>query len=103
MDRIESLKGFLSQRPNDVFLLHALALEHVKQGDEEEARACFEKVLETDPAYTGTYYHLAKLLERRGEREQAISIYEKGMEACKAAGDDHALRELRAAYEDYTY
>jgi hypothetical protein len=56
-----------------------------------------------DPGYTGTYYHLAKLLEALGAKEDAIGVYERGMEASEAAGDQHAYRELQAAYEDLTY
>lgn len=97
------MKRFLEQRPEDVFLLHALALEYVKLGEEAEARLMFERVISLDPAHTGTYYHLAKLLERTGEREQAVSICETGMEACRRAGDEHALRELRSTYEDMVY
>jgi len=103
MDRIEKLKRFLEQRPDDAFLLHALALEYVKRDDEPSARAMFERVLASDPMHTGTYYHLAKLLERNGERENAVRIYEEGMEVCRREGDEHALRELRAAYEDLVY
>jgi hypothetical protein len=37
------------------------------------------------------------------EIEAAISWYEKGMAAAKLAKDDHAYRELQAAYEDLVY
>jgi hypothetical protein len=52
--------------------------------------------------YVGSYYHLAKLLERTGEREQGIAVYEKGLAKSKALGDNHAYNELLAAYEDFT-
>jgi hypothetical protein len=51
----------------------------------------------------GSYYHLAKCLEALLEKEAAIEWYEKGMAACKLAKDDHAYRELLAAYEDLIY
>jgi Tfp pilus assembly protein PilF len=102
-DRIEKLKAFLKDTPNDCFLNHALALEYVKAGDETNARTYFEKNLAQDPAYVATYYHLAKLLERTGQQEHAIKIYEQGMEAAKTAKDMHSYNELQAAYEDLTY
>jgi hypothetical protein len=40
------------------------------------------------------------LLERADAREDAIRWYEKGMLKAKEAGDQHALSELRSAYED---
>ncbi len=53
-----------------------------------------------EPGYVGSYYHLAKLLEREGNINLAIEWYEKGMQAARAAGDNHALNELRMAYEE---
>lgn len=100
MDRINKLKEYLKTSPNDNFLLHALALEHVKMGDDGEARKLFEDILERDEKYVGSYYHLAKLLERIGENEQAIKWYERGMAAAKEARDNHSYNELQAAYED---
>lgn len=103
MDRIEKLKAFLLQQPDDAFLQHALALEYIKLGDDGQARQLFENLLAIHPAYVGSYYHLAKLLERQGETEAAIRIYETGMEAARKAGDQHALGELRGAYEELTF
>lgn len=103
MERIEKLREFLKSNPTDSFLEHALALEYCKLGDDSTARALFEKILAREPTYIGSYYHLAKLLERKGDNEAAIQWYEKGMEAAKKAGDNHALGELRSAYEEMMY
>ena len=103
MNRIQKLLEYLETSPNDNFLRHALALEYIKAGDETQARRLFEKILEHDPGYIGSYYHLAKLLERVGETEAAVSWYEKGMAQAKKAGDDHAYGELRGAYEELTF
>jgi Tfp pilus assembly protein PilF len=102
-DRIEKLKAFLIGTPQDSFLNHALALEYVKAGDEENAKKHFEINLAHDPSYVATYYHRGKLLERVGERETAVAIYEKGMEQAKAAKDMHSYNELQGAYEDLVY
>lgn len=103
MDRIAKLKEFLHANPNDSFIQHALALEYVKQGDDAEARRLFEQLLQQDENYLGSYYHLARLLERNDEKESAIQWYEKGMLKAKECGDQHAYNELLAAYEDLTY
>jgi Tfp pilus assembly protein PilF len=103
MDRITQLKEFLKASPGDSFLRHALALEYIKLGDDNTARAIFEEILTQDPGYIGSYYHLAKLLERTGDTNGAIEWYEKGMEAAKQAGDKHAYGELRSAYEELTF
>ncbi len=103
MDRIEKLKEFLKASPTDSFLQHALALEYIKLGNDEEARRLFEELLNREPGYVGSYYHLAKLLERNDHTAEAINIYEKGMEEAKKAGDNHAFGELRGAYEELTF
>ncbi len=102
-ERIEKLKAFLKDSPKDCFLNHALALEFVKDGDDVNARTCFEINLSNDAGYVATYYHLGKLLERVGEREQAIGIYERGMDVAKAAKDMHSYSELQGAHEDLVY
>jgi len=62
MDRIEKLKELLLADPHDSFILHALALEYIKAGDEAAARILLEQVLERDPAAVGSYYQLGRLL-----------------------------------------
>jgi Tfp pilus assembly protein PilF len=103
MDRITKLKEYLVAMPEDNFLLHALGLEYLKISREEDARECFESILRRDPSYIGTYYHLAQLLVKMGERDKAVEWYEKGLAAAKAAGDQHAYNELQSAYEDLVY
>ncbi len=102
-ERIEKLKEFLQATPTDSFLKHALALEYIKLGNDEAARNLFEELLNRDPGYIGSYYHLAKLLERIELVNEAITVYENGMEEAKKAGDNHALGELRGAYEELTF
>lgn len=103
MERIEKLKQFLESNPGDAFVLHALALEYVKSGDEGQAELYFSTILADHPENTGTYYHLAKLMERTGRPEEALNIYRQGIETCTKRGDDHSLRELQNAYEDLLY
>jgi Tfp pilus assembly protein PilF len=100
MDRIAKLREFLQSNPDDSFVQHALALEYVKAGDDAEARSLFENLLNRDENYIGSYYHLAKLLERHDEYESAKKWYELGMLKAKENNDMHAYNELLAAYED---
>jgi Tfp pilus assembly protein PilF len=102
VDRIAKLKEFLTAQPGDNFLEHALALEYIKLGDDAAARSLFEAILERQPGYVGSYYHLGKLLERQGERDAAVKVYETGMAECKKVKDNHAYNELQGAWEDLT-
>jgi Tfp pilus assembly protein PilF len=100
MHRIEKLKEYLLAQPGDSFLQHALALEYIKLGEEQQAKQLFEQLLANHPGYVGSYYHLAKLLERIGEKQQAIATYEAGMLQAKEANDKHAYSELQMALDD---
>lgn len=99
MERIEKLKFFLQENPGDGFLKHALALQYVKMGDDIRAQNIWVELLEAQPDYVGSYYHLGKLYERKGEEQQAIKVYEKGMEMAKIANDNHAYNELKGTWE----
>lgn len=103
MDRVERIKEMLTTNPHDSFLNHALALEYIKTGDDAAARLLFEQLLEREPGYVGSYYHLAKLHERNGNEQKAIAVYEKGMHMAKEKGEQHAFGELRSAWEELTF
>lgn len=103
MERIEQLKLFLKEQPNDAFLKHALALEHVKINDDETARALFEENRKEQPEYIGTYYHLGQLLIRNHQTEEAIQVWEEGMKWAIHQKDDHAYRELKSIHEEWTF
>ncbi|TKK69786.1 tetratricopeptide repeat protein [Ilyomonas limi] len=103
MNRIERIQQMLQASPQDNFLRHALALEYIKTGDDTEAEKLFKAILTECPDYVGSYYHLAKLLERNGNTQEAINWYEQGMQAAKKTNDMHAYNELQSAYEDLVY
>lgn len=100
MNRIEQIQHFLKNSPGDPFLLHALALEHIKIGNDADARQIFENLLSERPEYVGSYYHLAALLVKMGEQDLAVEWYQKGIDAARKVGDQHALRELQSALEE---
>ena len=100
MNRIAKLMEYMKTADKDSFLQHALALEYIKVGNDEEARKLFNEILKREPTYIGSYYHLGKLLERIGDSDKALRVYERGMEVATAANDHHSYTELQAAYED---
>lgn len=95
--RMAALQQFYEQDPADPFNLYALTLEHLAAHDGARARAGFEKLLAEFPDYVPTYYHAAAFFAQAGEQQQAIAIFEQGLNA--ARHDAHALRELRGAYQ----
>jgi predicted Zn-dependent protease len=100
MNRIDLLKAYLAKTPDDSFLRHALALELIKLKEDEKAIDLFEQLLADDPDYVGSYYHLGRALERRGDTDRAVAVYQKGMEVARRLQEDHAYRELQQAADD---
>ncbi|MDI9337212.1 MAG: tetratricopeptide repeat protein [Alphaproteobacteria bacterium] len=102
-NKIKILSQLLEEKPMDSFLLHALALEHLKINNYEQAKDCFLSVLKYNPNYLGSYYHLAKLLEQLQDEKSAIFYYEEGMKLAKQLKDNHAYNELKSAYDELLF
>jgi predicted Zn-dependent protease len=102
-ERMSRILAFLDETPNDAFLLYALAQEHISAGDDTAARELLEKLMNEQPGYIATYYHLGKLLERQGLKAQALDVYENGIAMAKQAGEQHALSELQSAKLELEY
>lgn len=98
MSRLEQLVQMYNEDPSDSFIRFALAKEHEKNGDVQEALSLYKDLVTDDPEYTGTYYHLGKLYENMGETENAGTTYEKGIEMAEKMNDQLSLRELKEAY-----
>ncbi|MDA0783226.1 MAG: tetratricopeptide repeat protein [Bacteroidetes bacterium] len=103
MSRIDQIRQFLQDSPNDSFLRYALAQELQKQGDVEAAKEAYLWLTENQPSYVATYYHLGKLLIALGEKEAALAWFNLGIEHAKAAKELHALSELQSAKLELEY
>lgn len=103
MDRINKLKTFLEQEPNDPFLKYALATEYLASNNFQDALSLFENLILDHPDYIGTYYHLAKLYLKLNHKTQAIDIFEKGIMVAKSQKKQHALSELQNAYNELLF
>jgi tetratricopeptide (TPR) repeat protein len=101
--RIEQIKTFLNDTPDDAFLNYALATEFVVLGEDADALAIYKRLVDKQPDYYATYYHLGKLYERMGTDDLAETAYQQGLEVTKRLGEKHAHGELRGAFEELTF
>ena len=99
MNRIEILKGFLAENPNDSFSRYALALEFIKLGQNDDALREFETVKSNDPAYVATYFQLGQLYSKLGRTHDAEKTFRSGITVAAKAGDEHTRSELEGALE----
>ena len=99
--RIETIKRLLINEPQDTFLLYALATEYIAENDDKKAQVILESLVNSNPDYIASYYHLGKLYQRMDLKDSALAIYEKGIEESKkqknfknASEIQHAIDEL---------
>ncbi len=97
--RLSKLLEFLEVSPQDPFILYAIATEYNVQGDTAQALNYYLKLVNDSPDYVGTYYHLGKLYEKEQQKEEAIRIYQQGMQIARNKGERHAFSELQSAYQ----
>lgn len=99
MSRVETLRQFLEEAPDDSFSRYALAMEYAKLGRLNEAVQEYRTVVSNDPDYVATYYQLGKVLQKQGLDGEARETYQAGIGVATRQGDTHTRDELAAALE----
>ncbi len=97
-NRLELLKQFLEEDPNDPFNHYALATEYLKT-EPSKAKEIYEYLLKNHAEYLPTYYHAGALLVEFEEYDSAQKVYLEGIELAKKTGNERALKELKGAYQ----
>ena len=65
--------------------------------DFDQALDHYIELVQHDPSYVGTYYHLGKLYEHFDQLQKAIETYTNGIAVARQQDDELSLRELTAA------
>jgi tetratricopeptide (TPR) repeat protein len=99
MERIELLKNFLHDDPDDNFSCYALALEYARINNITEAVSLLEQLLQINPDYLAAYYQLGKLFERQQDFIRASGIFERGLAVARKQKDQKTLNELQSALD----
>jgi len=100
LNRINILKAYIQDEPNNPFNYYALALEY-KNIDLKLASFYFHKLLSEHKGYLPTYFHAAIFFSDQEEIALAKQIYEDGIQLAKAQNDLHALKELNNSYTNF--
>lgn len=97
-NRLEILRQFVAEEPQDAFNHYALATELLKF-DKTESRQIFEYLLKNHADYLATYYHLGALYVELGENSLAEETYTSGIALARKIGNEKTLKELKGAYQ----
>lgn len=100
MPSIEQLTRLLGAEPNDPFLLYAIAQEHTRLGDYDQAVAWFDRTIAADPAHGYAYFHKARAHEKAGRTTEAVETVRAGIAVARAAGDQKAWSELQGYLDE---
>lgn len=98
-ERLNNLLDFLKEDPSDVSAKYMIALEYIKASNDIEAHRWMEKIYSDHPSYLPNYYHYGKLLERKGDFENALLIYNHGIVIARDQKNLHTVSELSSACE----
>jgi tetratricopeptide (TPR) repeat protein len=100
MDRIATFKSFIERTPGDPFPRYGLAMEYRTRGELAEAWAAFSDLLDHFPDYVATYLMAGGTLSGLGRKDEAASVYRRGIEVASRKGDSHARGELESALNE---
>src|SRR5690554_2418048 len=96
---ITRLARYIRENPDDSFSKFALALELLKNNQEQKALVLFESIRGSDPGYLGTYYHLGKLYQHLGKTTDAEHCFLQGIELASENNEQRTLSELTEVLE----
>lgn len=102
LDRIQLLRQFTEEEPENPFNWYALAIEF-RETDPEEAYSLFSKLLSDHPFYLATYFPAAHLYAEIGDLEQSKLIFEKGIVLAREQKNLKAQQELQNAYQNFLF
>ena len=98
--RLDTLKQFLRQDPNDPFNHYAIALEYVSTEHYSEAITKFQEVIKLDANYVPAYHQLGLLFARLGKKNDATKVFERGIQIASLVRDTHAQSEMQEAMDE---
>ena len=101
-ERINLLKKFIEEEPNNPFNRYALAMEYY-EGDPEESLKTLRSLLVDQPNYLPTYFKVAHLLWDEEMWEEADDAFQNGIKLAEEQDDQKASLELKSAYQNFQF
>jgi Tfp pilus assembly protein PilF len=102
LDRLQLLRDFIDEEPENPFNYYALALE-LREKDPKEAEKLFDHLLENHPDYLPVYFPSAHFFTEHDQIAKAREIFEKGIELAIRQNEEKAHKELKNAYQNFLF
>ncbi len=97
MPKLEQLLEILKADPNDSFVRYGIAMEYAKQGNNAQAIATFNDLIQHDPKYVPAYFMGGRAYAQNDDVDGAKSLYRRGIVVAQQNGDSHAAGEIAEA------
>lgn len=94
-DRLEVFRQMLAADPNNTMVMFGLAKEYEKLGRHDQVIKLLEDYLAKADDEGNAYGVLANAYSLSGDRERAVEIYRRGIEASMAHGHPSMANEYR--------
>jgi uncharacterized protein HemY len=102
LDRLQLLRDFIKEEPENPFNFYALALE-LREKDHEEASELFDYVLVNHPDYLPVYFPSAHFFAELNDLQKARETFEKGIRLAQSKNEEKALKELKNAFQNFLF
>jgi hypothetical protein len=102
LSRIDILKSFAEEEPENPFNWYALALEHESIAP-EQAEYYYDILLNNHKVYLPTYYKAAEFFTSIGKTDKAQQIYTSGIALAKEKKEMKTLHELQNAFQNFLF
>lgn len=98
--RLETLKDFVAQAPDNAFARYGLAMELKQLGETDAALEQFKLLAERHPDYAAGFQQAGQLLLGLGRVAEARIQLQTGIAAAERTGDAHGAAEMRGLLDD---
>ena len=95
MGIIETFETMLGQGKENSMIRYSLGNAYFTKQDYELAVEHFRRAVELDPNYSAAWKMLGRALEKSNHKEEALTIFEKGIEIAETKGDMQAVKEMK--------
>lgn len=94
--RREKLEAMLATTPSDQTLRYMLGLEYEKEGQHDKSLELLTALQNDEIPFVPAFLMAGQQLAKLGRNNDAITVYQRGIEEANRQGNNHASNEMQA-------